>query len=156
MNFEQIYKQYWQKIFRLCLAYTNNYSTAQDICQESFIKVWQQLPNFRNEASIDTWIYRIASNYCLKHIEKSKKIIITKLPFQLKDEKRKNVEPQIQLLYQFIAELKEIERIIISLELEEIKQAEIAEIVGLSEANVRVKIHRIKNKLTQKFKNHGK
>jgi RNA polymerase sigma-70 factor (ECF subfamily) len=57
-------------------------------------------------------------------------------------------------LYQFISALPETERIIISLELEAIKQTEIAQIVGLSEANVRVKIHRIKEKLTQKFKEH--
>ncbi|MNY80439.1 RNA polymerase sigma factor [compost metagenome] len=55
-------------------------------------------------------------------------------------------------MYKCIAELPETDRIIISLELEDIKQNEIAKIVGLSEANVRVKIHRIKEKLTQKFK----
>ena len=58
-------------------------------------------------------------------------------------------------MYKCIAELPETERIIISLELEDIRQAEIATIVGLSEANVRVKIHRIKEKLTQKFKENG-
>lgn len=156
MEFEKIYKTYWQKIFRLCLAYTNDYSYAQDICQETFIKVWEQLPKFRNEASIDTWIYRIASNNCLRQIEKNKKLTFTELPLNLKDEKQQSIEPQIQLLYQFISELEETNRIIISLELEDIKQKEIAEILGLSEANVRVKIHRIKNKLTQKFKENGK
>lgn len=156
MEFEKIYNTYWQKIFRLCLAYTNDYSNAQDICQETFIKVWQQLPKFRNEASIDTWIYRIASNNCLRQIEKNKKLTFTELPLNLKDEKQQSIEPQIQLLYQFISELEETNRIIISLELEDIKQKEIAEIIGLSEANVRVKIHRIKNKLTQKFKENGK
>jgi RNA polymerase sigma-70 factor (ECF subfamily) len=59
------------------------------------------------------------------------------------------------MLYKFISELPETERIIISLELEEVKQAEIAQITGLSESNIRVKIHRIKEKLTQKFKNNG-
>ena len=156
MEFEKIYKTYWQKIFRLCLAYTNDYSYAQDICQETFIKVWEQLPKFRNEASIDTWIYRIASNNCLRQIEKNKKLTFTELPLNLKDEKQQSIEPQIQLLYQFISELEETNRIIISLELEDIKQKEIAEILGLSEANIRVKIHRIKNKLTQKFKENGK
>ena len=51
--------------------------------------------------------------------------------------------------------MRKTERIIISLELEDVKQAEIAKIVGLSEANIRVKIHRIKEKLTQKFKENG-
>ena len=59
-------------------------------------------------------------------------------------------------MYKCIAELPETDRIIISLELEEVKQAEIAKIVGLSEANIRVKIHRIKEKLTHKFQEHGK
>jgi len=65
------------------------------------------------------------------------------------------MEPQIQLLYQFISELPETDRIIISLELEEVRQAEIAGIVGLSESNIRVRIHRIKEKLTKKFKENG-
>lgn len=58
-------------------------------------------------------------------------------------------------LYQCISKLPELERIIISLELEEMKQKEIAEIVGISPANVRVKIHRIKEKLTDKFAKYG-
>jgi RNA polymerase sigma-70 factor (ECF subfamily) len=57
-------------------------------------------------------------------------------------------------LYQCISELPELERIIISLELEKMKQAEIAEVVGISPTNVRVKIHRIKEKLTEKFRKH--
>ena len=65
------------------------------------------------------------------------------------------MEPDIQLLYKFIAELQEIDRIIISLELEDVNQDQIAQIVGLSKNNVRVKIHRIKIQLTQKFKAHG-
>lgn len=155
MAFEDIYKEYWQKIFRLCMGYTNDYDLAQDMTQETFIIVWQQLPNFRNEANIGTWIYRIATNNCLRQIEKQNRFPKTYLPPDLKEEKQVNVEPQIQLLYRFISELSETERIIISLELENVKQAEIASIVGLSEANIRVKIHRVKEKLIQKFNQHG-
>nr|WP_228439770.1 sigma-70 region 4 domain-containing protein [Chryseobacterium phocaeense] len=73
----------------------------------------------------------------------------------MKRKKQESTEPQIQLLYQFISELPETDRIIISLELEEVRQAEIAAIVGLSESNIRVKIHRIKEKLTKRFKENG-
>lgn len=154
MKFEDIYNAYWERIFRLCMGYINDYDTACDWAQETFVIVWQQLPKFRNEANIGTWIFRIASNYCLRNIEKSKKMRQTEFPTEIKEEKHVSIEPQIQLLYQFISALPETERIIISLELEAIKQTEIAQIVGLSEANVRVKIHRIKEKLTQKFKEH--
>ncbi|XDV01024.1 RNA polymerase sigma factor [Flavobacterium sp. WC2429] len=149
--FEEIYESYWQKIFRLCMGYVNDYTLAQDLTQETFIIVWEQLPKFRNESSIGTWIFRIASNNCLRQIEKQNRFPKAQLPLNLSEEKQHNIEPQIQFLYKCIAELPEIDRIIISLELEDIKQTEIASIVGLSEANIRVKIHRIKEKLTEKF-----
>lgn len=149
--FEEIYKSYWQKIFRLCMGYVNDHNLAQDLTQETFISVWEQLPKFRNESSIGTWIYRIASNNCLRQIEKQNRFPKAQLPLNLMEENQHNIEPRIQFLYKCIAELPEIDRIIISLELEDIKQAEIARIVGLSEANIRVKICRIKEKLTQKF-----
>lgn len=155
MAFEEIYELYWQRIFRLCMGYVNDPDLAQDLAQETFIIVWQQLPKFRNESSIGTWIFRIASNNCLRQIEKEKKFTKTDLPVNLEEKKQESMEPQIQMLYQFISELPETDRIIISLELEEVKQAEIAHIVGLSESNIRVKIHRIKEKLTQKFRENG-
>lgn len=155
MDFDHVYKTYWQRIFRLCMGYVNNYSLAQDLTQETFIIVWKQLPKFRKESSIGTWIFRIASNNCLRHIEVERRIKQTDLPVDIKEEIPTSVEPQIQFLYKCISELKEIDRIVISLELEELNQAEIAKIVGLSEVNVRVKIHRIKEKLMQKFKENG-
>jgi RNA polymerase sigma-70 factor (ECF subfamily) len=154
-DFEEIYKTYWQKIFRLCMGYVNDYEMAQDMAQETFIKVWEQLPKFRNEANISTWIFRIATNNCLRQIEKQKRFPKTEMPLNLKAETQESIEPKIQFLYKCISELPETDRVIISLELENIKQAEIAVIVGLSEANIRVKIHRIKNNLTQKFKENG-
>lgn len=155
MEFEEVYKTYWDRIFRLCMGFVNDYDIAQDLAQENFIIVWQKLETFRNESSIGTWIFRIASNNCLRQLEKEKRFQKSDLPIHLTEEKHQSLEPQIQFLYKCIAELPETERIIISLELEEVKQAEIAKIVGLSEANIRVKIHRIKEKLTQKFKENG-
>jgi RNA polymerase sigma-70 factor (ECF subfamily) len=156
MDFEELYKTYWEKIFRLSMGYVNNREWAQDITQETFIIVWQQLPHFRNESSIGTWIFRIASNNCLRQIEKQNRFPKGNFPLHLSDDLQVTLEPQISFLYQCIAALPETDRIIISLELEDVKQAEIALITGISEANVRVKIHRIKEKLTQKFRDHGR
>ncbi|WP_317168608.1 RNA polymerase sigma factor [Mucilaginibacter agri] len=75
-------------------------------------------------------------------------------PEEMKETSDTNIELEVQLLYQCIAELPEIDRLIISLELENVKQAEIAKIIGLNETNIRVKIHRIKERLSKKFKNH--
>ncbi|WP_074539530.1 RNA polymerase sigma factor [Cellulophaga baltica] len=156
MNFETIYATYWQKIFRLCMGYVNDADAAKDLTQETFIKVWKQLPNFRNESSLGTWIFRIASNTCLRQIQKEKKMPKAELPVHIQEDfVAESIETDVQFLYQYISELQEVERIIISLELEDIDQKEIAKIVGLSESNVRVKIHRIKEKLKQKFKKNG-
>lgn len=155
MDFEKIYSDYAQKIFRLCMGYVNDSAIAKDLTQDTFVTVWEKLDSFRNESSIGTWIYRIASNNCLKYIKTDKRIPKSQIKVDLKDEVQESIEPQIKLLYRFISELPELDRIIISLELEEMKQADIAQIVGLSSANVRVKIHRIKEKLSLKFKEYG-
>ena len=82
-------------------------------------------------------------------------MIKTELPVNLAVVHEESQEEKLKVLYNFIAELEEIDRIIISLVLEDLPQAEIADIVGLSNVNVRVKIHRIKEKLAIKFKAHG-
>lgn len=136
------------------MGYMNDHDWAQDVTQETFITVWQKLSQFRNESAIGTWIYRIASNHCLRQLEKQSKMPKGEMPVQLEDKPSPDTDSQVQLLYKCIAELPEIDRIIISLELEDVKQAEIANIVGLSETNIRVKVYRIKEKLSQKFKKY--
>ena len=154
MTFEEIYKAHWQKVFRLCMGYVNDYDWAKDIAQETFITVWQQLAKFRNESSIGTWIFRIACNHCLRQLEKKHKITKSDLPSEIEDVLVPSIEGKMEFLYKCISELSETDRLIISLELEDIKQLEIANIVGISETNVRVRIHRIKDKLTIKFKGY--
>lgn len=156
MQFEEIYHSYWQKIYRVCRGYVNDDDWAKDIAQDTFVTVWQQLSSFRNESAVSTWIYRIAVNNCLRQIEKQKRLTKDHFPHEIAETEPVSSEGKIAFLYACISELKEIDRIIISLELEDIRQSEIASIVGISEANVRVKIHRIKEKLTEKFKRYDR
>lgn len=137
------------------MGYVNDKDLAKDLAQETFLVVLIKLPEFRNEAKIGTWIFRIASNICLRQIERSNRYPKDELPTNLSEENAPEIEPQINFLYKCISELPETDRIIISLELENIKQEEIATIVGLSNGSVRVKIHRIKEKLRTKFKEYG-
>lgn len=156
MTFEEIHKTYWPKVYRQCIGFMNDPDIAKDLAQETFIKVWQQLPKFRNESAISTWIFRIAVNTCLRQIEKDKRMPKSDLPTNIPPEEVMSIEGKVQFLYQSISELPEIDRIIISLELEDLKQKEIAKIVGLTESNVRVRIHRIKDKLTKKFQHYDR
>lgn len=154
-HFEDLYNRYAPQIFRVCLGYTNDSDQAKDLVQETFISVWKNLDGFRNQAQVSTWIFRIATNHCLRAIEVAKRMPAAELPFELAETVEESPEEKLAFLYRCIAELEETERIIISLELEGLPQAQIAEVVGLSSGNIRVKVHRIKDKLAQKFKAYG-
>jgi len=155
MVFEDVYNEYYPRVYRLCMGYTNDEEHARDLTQETFIAVWKHLPGFRNEASVGTWVYRIATNQCLRAVAKAQRIVHSELPLEMKEAPPSDTEEKLQLLYKCISMLKETERIIISLVLEGLPHAEIAAIAGLSEGNVRVKVHRIKEQLTQKMKQYG-
>lgn len=157
MDFEEIYRIYSPKIFRVCLGYFNDEDLAKDLTQEIFIAVWEGLGNFENRSSVGTWIYRIATNKCLRKISMEKSKPRAELPKNLREEEfYPEKEEKLALLHQYVSELPEIERIIIGLYFEEVPQEKIAEIVGISHSNVRVKFHRIKEKLTEKMKQHGR
>ncbi len=155
MQFEEIYQTFSPKVYRLCMGYVNNVDWAKDLVQETFITVWQNLAKFRNESSISTWIFRIATNNCLRQLEKEKRFVSGEMPAQLEEKIEVRKDDKIDFLYKCISELEETERIIISLVLEDLPQSEIAGIVGMTEGNTRVKIHRIKEKLTAKFLKYG-
>ena len=156
MDFDEIYKNYSSKILRICLGYFNDYALAKDITQETFIAVWENLPKFKNHSSVGTWIYRIATNKCLRQIQKEKSHPKSELPSNLKyAEPCFEKEEKLLALHRYISELPELEKIIITLSLENVPQEKIAEIIGISHINVRVKFHRIKAKLTEKFKYNG-
>lgn len=152
MNFEQIYNAYWDKVFRLCLGYFNDYALAQDLAQDVFVRVWQYLPTFKGKSDIGTWIFRIATNVCLRQSQRQKNVSQTGIPLEVLASESAEKSVQVQALYKAISELSEIDRLIISLYLEEMKQSEISQIIGISEINVRVRIHRIKTALAKKMK----
>lgn len=155
MDFDEIYRQYAPQIYRVCMGYTNDADQAKDLVQETFFSVWRNLSSFRNEARISTWIFRIATNHCLRALEIAKRMPAGEMPYQLAATEAVTNDDKLTFLYKCIAELPETDRIIISLELEEMPQAEIAQVVGLSDVNIRVKVHRIKEKLAKKFKAYG-
>jgi RNA polymerase sigma-70 factor (ECF subfamily) len=156
--FKEIFDKNSKKIFHLCYGYTGDADTANDLLQETFLKVWQNLDKFRNKSLISTWIYRIAVNTCLTYLRSEKRQAKDELTEQIienKTEEYSEINDQVALLYQSIAKLEENDRLIITMVLDEIPYPEIAEISGISEGNLRVKIHRIKQKLTEIFNQHA-
>jgi len=155
--FKEIFEKNNKRVYHLCYGYTGDSDAADDLMQETFIKVWQNLDKFRNQSQISTWIYRIAVNTCLSHLRIEKRKATDEINdniIETKAEETSNKQEQVDQLYKCIAQLEENERIIITMVLDEIPYQEIAEISGISEGNLRVKIHRIKNKLTEIYNRH--
>src|ERR1700749_4276390 len=125
MDCEEIYSKYSPQIFRVCMGYINDYEQARDLTQETFVSVWRNLSSFRHQSKISTWIFRIATNNCLRALEKSKRVQkVDELPIHLPDTPVETNDDKLKFLYSCIAELEETERIIISLVLEDLPQAE--------------------------------
>ena len=155
--FQQIYNQHRSKVMKLCMGYINDYDIASDMLQDTFIKVWDNMDKFRNEASYGTWIYRIAVNTCLSHLRSEKNKVKDELSdyiLETRQEEVSETEAHVALLYKCIAELEQNERMIITMVLDDMPYNEISEVFGISEGNLRVRIHRIKLKLTELYNRH--
>lgn len=151
-NFENIYKEQYSKVIRLCLGYVNgDDEMAKDLAQEVFIKVWEHLDSFRNESSISTWIYRITVNTCLLQLRsKSRTIPLKNIDKSEADDQQEyevQKEKKLGLLHACISNLTDDDKSIILLELEGLPQKDIAAVTGIKHEAVRVRIHRIKDKL---------
>jgi len=150
-KFNALYKDNYSTVYRLCLSYVSgNNEIADDLAQEVFVKIWHKLDSFREDSQISTWIYRITVNTCLMHLRKIKKLqekYTDDMADVANDDEDELKQEKLNLLRSCMHRLNEMGKILISLVLEDVSQKEIAEIVGLTNENVRVKIHRNKGKL---------
>ena len=72
MDFDNIYEEYFDRVYYKVLSVVKNDDDAEDICQETFISVYKNLSKFREESNIYTWIYRIAINETYDFFKKRK------------------------------------------------------------------------------------
>ena len=152
--FQSTFKENKDRIFRICRSYAKEKADAEDLFQEVLLNVWKALPSFKGNSNIDTWVYRITLNTCFKNLsfEKKKKqrfIRINGIDF--KDTSRdlsKEKQEKFDKLTSCINQLKLGDKSIVLLYLEELPYREIAQVIGISENHVAVKMKRIKTKLS--------
>ncbi len=151
--FRELYQKEYQRVFRLCKGYFNgNEALSQDATQEVFVKIWENIDSYRKEAKITTWIYRIAVNVCLMQVRKAsyrKEKSGGDLPDIQMESSDDEQEIKLKKMYVCIQTLDEVNRTIVLMMLDGVDYSDIAEIVGVSEDNLRVKIHRIKHNLSK-------
>jgi len=142
---------------KICNLYFNNRFDTDDYQQELIIQLWKAYPSFKNESKFSTWMYRVCLNSAIDLLRKEKaQPNLIQFDnhdyFKIPDENNESRENH-EKLYQAINKLSEIDKAIITLYLDEFSYKEIAEIVGLSETNIGVKINRIKSLILKTFTN---
>ena len=153
--FETVYRQHHPMVLQMCLGFVKgDKETANDLSQEVFIRVWNNLDKFKGASSYKTWIYRITVNTCLQYVKKEKKASIIELENLTSTVETENeINYNAMKLYKAIGQLKKIDRLIIMMVLENQDYDSISEIIGIKPTNVRVKIHRVKKRLEVILKN---
>ncbi len=144
-------------IIKICNSYCRNKADREDLAQEITYQLWRSGKSFDTDHTFSTWMYRVALNVAISFYRKEKKsetvisISENEVAIEDKNDGSDELEENINLLQQFISELKGLDKALMILYLESKSYAEIAEILGITETNTATRISRIKDKLKQKF-----
>lgn len=144
---------------RLAAGYEADPEKRHDLRQDIHFQLWRSFEVFDDRCSLKTWTFRVAHNTAVSYVNRERR---KNAPFVGLEEIERTVatgdrEPDIdqkralQQLSAFILQLKPLDRQIMISYLEDMDAATIAEITGLSPANVRMKIHRVKSILSSRF-----
>lgn len=141
-------------VHKVCGMYCDNEEDKKDLLQEILIQLWKSYPSFRGDSKFSSWMYRVSLNVAISNLRKSKtKKEDSTLPESFDNISREGEEQSLSLekglLRDAIEQLNEIEKAIMVLYLEEKPNDEIADIMGISQNNVRVKMTRIRTKLKE-------
>lgn len=144
-------------IRHICGVYARNEEELKDFIQEVTIQLWRSHVKFEMKSKVSTWVYRVTLNVCLSMSRKNKKAFesVSLDNVQLAQDNDTEEKEQIELLYKAVRMLKDADRAIILLYLENKSYKEIAEILGMTVTNVGVKVNRLKNQLKKMIDGRG-
>jgi RNA polymerase sigma-70 factor (ECF subfamily) len=138
-------------IHKVCIMYENDRDVRNDLFQEIVLQLWKSFSSFRGESKISTWMYRIALNTAISGYRKQTRLLKTEdlreMHLNISDAGSDEHDENFQKLQWAIRQLSEIERAMIMMALEKIPYEEIAETIGITQNNVRVRMNRIREKL---------
>ena len=151
-EFIQIVQKNQGIIHKVCNIYCDEQEDRNDLFQEIVAQLWKSFPTFQNRSKFSTWMYRVALNTAITSFKKAKRRPdqnrLTYDNFQIEDNSYDiETEENIKQLHLAVAQLSGVEKSIVLLYFENKKYEEIAEITGITQNYVRVKMNRIKKKL---------
>ncbi len=147
--FNLLLKKYQQKLYWHIRRMVIDHDDADDLIQDTFVKVWKNLPNFRSDAQLYTWMYRIATNECITFLNKKKQknnIPLDDVAYDLADTLADSTYfngDQAQLkLQQAILTLPEKQRLVFNMKYhDDMKYEEMSEILGTSVGALKASFH---------------
>ncbi len=155
--YEELVKRHSASIFNLIRGVLSNREEAEEVAQDVFVKAFFSIRNFRGECSFSTWLYRIAYNMAISKARGKKRVFISIDcgNFQIASEEESGIETKnekeirFNILNKALIQLDSKDKfLILSFYLYEKSIKELAEISGLSESNVKVRLHRSKKRLS--------
>ena len=159
-QFKTVLEANQDRIYRICCCYIRDEDERQDVFQDVLLQIWKSLDMFANRSAISTWIFRVAVNVCLGHLRLAQRRnrLFTQEAADATapatagvpaSDNPQRMESDLRHLYECIQRLPDLDKTLVSLFLEDASSKEIADVMGISEINVRVKLHRIKKSLKQ-------
>ena len=148
-DFVAVLAQYQPLLRRVARLYCPDANDQQDLYQEIGLRLWEAWPSFEGRAKRSTWLYRIALNVAISaRRQQARRPPSVRFGPDTPDIPEPPPEPDdLAPLYQAIAQLSDVEKALVWLRLEGRPQEEMADILGISHGNVRVKMHRVLEKL---------
>jgi RNA polymerase sigma factor (sigma-70 family) len=146
-------------IHKISKMYMNDVEEQRDLFQEIVLQLWKAYPTFKSNSKFTTWMYRVSLNTALIYFKKDNRKV-DKTPLDenidvIDVNESEGKEAKLAYLYTAVQELNVIEKALIFLFLENQSHREIAENLGISEVNARVKLNRTKEKLQFIIKKNG-
>jgi len=147
-------------VHKICRMYTDSKAAHDDLFQEISIQLWRSYDRFEGKSKFSTWMYRVGLNTAITLYRKEKKridkgVLHENTPQLMVQEYDTEIDEQLDWLYQKINSFSEIDKALTLLYLEDKKYDEIAETLGISSINARVKMNRIKKRLKEMIKDRN-
>lgn len=148
-EFCRLIEKHQNIIHKISLLYSNDSSDREDLFQEICLQLWRSYENYHAEAKFSTWMYRVSMNTAISYTRKRANWLTFGLPTPVDriPSERGNAEEDSMMLIEAISRLNPIDRAVIILWLEGETYGEIADVLGITESNVSVKLVRIKREI---------
>ncbi len=146
-RFTGLMEAYSRPMRRLCAAYADRIVDREDLFQDIFLAVWRALPAFRGDASVRTWLYRIAHNVALTWQSRDRRRQSRESPLDNQIGTTMETDLRRLALERAIAAMPPGDRTVVLLWLEGLSAAEIEEVTGIKAATVAVRLSRIRRTL---------